>query len=289
MPVWHQRDDWFLDAVHSVLNEVDVRLELIVVDDGNEVSVRELLAEIHDPRLRLIETAHGGPSHARNVGLAAARGDYVRFVDADDAVVAGGTAALLRAAGGRYRIAQGAVEICDEHLRVRRTCRAVKLRQPLQSCLTGRFDTYHPALLFPRRVLDAVGGWPERATSEDWDLVLRALEIAALEPCAPVVYRYRRWPGSLSAATTAPHETANAIIRDHFERFPEHRGTKIERQAEAYLTQRELNEYRAASPWTSVAWWRAAIDNPTYLAKTALAEARKPLSSIKRHTVTKFR
>ena len=264
MPVWRPHAVWLMTAVRSVLDEVDVALELIVVDDGNDAPVRSLLAEVCDPRLRVIEIPHGGPAIARNAGVAAATGQYIRFIDADDAVALGGTQALLRSVSGRNWIAHGVVELCGAELEVQDVRRATECGDAWLCCLTGGFSIYHPALLFPRDVVQAAGGWRSRATCEDWDFVLRALEIAPVEPCPVVVYRYRRQPNSLSRSTTVAREAGEAVVREHFERWPEHRGTRIERRANAYLTQRALHRYGVESPWRSVAWWRASLHNPAY-------------------------
>src|SRR5829696_144319 len=65
------------------------RLELIFVDDGStDGTPRRLdeLAKMH-ANVRIIRIpASGAPGRPRNVGLAQARGEYIHFVDADDAL-----------------------------------------------------------------------------------------------------------------------------------------------------------------------------------------------------------
>ena len=58
--------------------------ELILVLDGADAATRAEAERQNDPRLRLLRQANDGLSSARNRGLAAARGDYVCFLDADD-------------------------------------------------------------------------------------------------------------------------------------------------------------------------------------------------------------
>jgi glycosyltransferase involved in cell wall biosynthesis len=68
----------------SVWAQTYAPLEVIVVDDGSTDGTQAYLARQTDPRLRVIMQENGGPALARNAGIAAAQGDYVRFVDSDD-------------------------------------------------------------------------------------------------------------------------------------------------------------------------------------------------------------
>jgi glycosyltransferase involved in cell wall biosynthesis len=72
-------------ALPSALAQAEVDHEVIVVDDGSTDETQTQLAERHDARLRVIRhDERGGVARARNVGLAAARADWVAFLDDDD-------------------------------------------------------------------------------------------------------------------------------------------------------------------------------------------------------------
>jgi glycosyltransferase involved in cell wall biosynthesis len=72
-------------ALPAALGQEDIEHEVIVVDDGSDDETPERLAEIADPRLRVLrnDPAHG-VAVARNAGIRAARGRWLSFLDDDD-------------------------------------------------------------------------------------------------------------------------------------------------------------------------------------------------------------
>ena len=62
--------------------------ECILIDDGSTDGSGEICDRFaaQDPRFRVFHIPNGGVSHARNVGLDAATGDYITFIDSDDGV-----------------------------------------------------------------------------------------------------------------------------------------------------------------------------------------------------------
>lgn len=77
----------YLDrCVASILAQTYPNLEVILVDDGspdNCPALCDAWAQ-RDARIRVIHKKNGGQSDARNVGLDAASGAYISFVDSDD-------------------------------------------------------------------------------------------------------------------------------------------------------------------------------------------------------------
>jgi len=72
-------------AVRSALDQGPAVAEVIVVDDASTDETGAAVAQIDDPRLRLVRRdRQGGPAAARNDGIEAATGEFVAFLDSDD-------------------------------------------------------------------------------------------------------------------------------------------------------------------------------------------------------------
>jgi glycosyltransferase involved in cell wall biosynthesis len=72
------------DAVRSVLKQSYDYWELIIVENDSSDKTYDAAAQFRDERIRLMQTSTPGLSHARNIGLREARGEFICFLDADD-------------------------------------------------------------------------------------------------------------------------------------------------------------------------------------------------------------
>lgn len=71
------------EAIDSVLGQDYPAKELIVIDDGSTDGTLDLVRSYGDC-VTLLTQQNQGSAVARNAGLAAARGDYIAFLDSDD-------------------------------------------------------------------------------------------------------------------------------------------------------------------------------------------------------------
>lgn len=73
-------------CIDSILGQTCCDLQIILVDDGSPDGCPAICDEYaaKDARIQVIHQKNAGVSAARNAGLAAARGEYIGFVDPDD-------------------------------------------------------------------------------------------------------------------------------------------------------------------------------------------------------------
>ena len=88
--------------ISAILEQLRVQtfsdFECLLIDDGSSdgsCAVCDRFAAL-DGRFRVFHIPNGGVSHARNVGLDAARGEYITFIDSDDGIREGHLENLYR-------------------------------------------------------------------------------------------------------------------------------------------------------------------------------------------------
>jgi succinoglycan biosynthesis protein ExoO len=293
MTAWQPREDWFGAAVESALAQRGCDVELVLVDDGSPEPVETLLTRFEDPRLHLIRVEHGGLYRARNAGIAAARGDYLRFIDADDVIEPDSTARLLELTGAADDvITYGTTLRCDSELRPIGEISSTLEGNVVTDCLLSRFTVRHLSMLFPRRVVELAGPYDVTfSTSGDWDFVLRTLEHATVRGAPIVATYYRSHDGQMSANLARCEEGMELVVRRYFERHPELRGSRLQRQAMAETQLKAARSYRGRGLRREALRrvWAAAVLDPVTTARELGPPAARRLRRLLRKASTDSR
>lgn len=88
IPVFNA-EEYLRPCLQSVLRQITQNMEVIIIDDASSDSSHEIIQEFakETPCIRVLRNKENlGPGPSRNLGLDAASGSYVAFVDADDTV-----------------------------------------------------------------------------------------------------------------------------------------------------------------------------------------------------------
>ena len=194
------------EALDSALAQTLEGVEVVVVDDGSTDDTPAALAS-YVGRIQVIRQPNRGLAAARNAGLAAARGTYVGFLDADDVLMptklAEQVALLESAPNVGWTYCDALIETIATGTEMRASERFGYGARMLDGWLFpelihGNFISAI-APLVRRTVLDAAGGFDDRLTAlEDWDLWLRLSLIAEARYSPAVLVRYRVHPGGMS-------------------------------------------------------------------------------------------
>lgn len=85
MPIYNG-SNYLSRCLNSIIHQSFACFEVVCIDDGSIDATGDILREYEkmDSRIRVITIPHSNSGEARNIGLQAARGKYIAFVDVDD-------------------------------------------------------------------------------------------------------------------------------------------------------------------------------------------------------------
>lgn len=197
LPVYNA-ERYLGEAIESILVQSLRDFELIAIDDGSKDRSRTLLEKIAvtDQRVRVISRPNTGIVGALNDGLAAARGEFIARMDADDWVTAQRfekQVAFLRqhqncvCVGSyfNYMDADGAL--------IKWNPRETDHNAIERALLSGDGGALiHPVIMARRAAIVQAGGYRVEAQwVEDLDLYLRLARIGELSNVPEVLLHYR--------------------------------------------------------------------------------------------------
>jgi glycosyltransferase involved in cell wall biosynthesis len=244
----YQAADVVGDALASALEQTSRPHEVIVCDDGSTDRTADVVAAF--PDVTLLRKENGGPASARNAGVAAASGEFVVVLDADDVYLP-----------DRLRLL-GELGAQRPDLDVLATDAYVEVG----GATVGRFSEFNPfpvddqrtgilercfvfAPAIRRSRLVAVGGFDEQLrTSDDWECLIRVVLSGARVGLvdAPLMH-YRLREGGVSSARLASLRERVAVFektrRD--ERLSDREREVAERLLRIHRNEVELAEIEA--------------------------------------------
>ncbi|MDB5705849.1 MAG: polysaccharide deacetylase, partial [Sphingomonas bacterium] len=167
-------------AVHGVLASTEVRLEVIVIDDGSSDRTSAVVTEAFadEPRVRLLTLANGGKARALNEGLKLATGEIVIALDADTQFEPVTIARLARwfvdpalgAVAGNAKVGNRVNLVTKwqalEYITAQNLERRALARLDAMTVVPGAVGAWRLS------AIESVGGYPDDTLAEDQDLTI---------------------------------------------------------------------------------------------------------------------
>lgn len=207
------------EAVESVVAQTYPFWEAIIVNDGSPDdtgAVARHLITVHGTRIRLIEQANAGVAAARNAGIAAAAGQYILPLDADDRIAPRMlelTVAMLEAESG----------VSVAYVQVARfgdtTGEGTSGKIEYDPDVLAVWNFVPTSSLFRREAWTRCGGYETDMALgwEDWDFWLACAAAGLIMKRVPeVLFYYRVRPNTKTATANEHHiELMRRLVSHH--------------------------------------------------------------------------
>ncbi|HEY0327597.1 MAG TPA: glycosyltransferase [Rhodopseudomonas sp.] len=293
MPAWNAAA-YIGEAIASVLAQGSGVEELIVIDDGSTDATRAIVAGCDDARVRLLSNPGRGVSAARNHGAAAAKADWLMFLDSDDRLRPGAIATLLQAAGAAPR----AVAIYGDYDRIDGNGNPIGHRgwlqgrakpsgEVLQRLAAGNFIVNGGVMIVRASAFAAVGGFDVALKyCEDWHCWCRLAALGEFQALPDHLMDYRvHGDSTMSPTLRSPADFLPAVDRVFSDaiilaRLPAEDLPALRRAAETHMitfaaTQAvRFGHYRQAAGYALAAIRRAPRALPAVALRLGLAWLR---------------
>ncbi|MDR2986513.1 MAG: glycosyltransferase, partial [Nocardiopsaceae bacterium] len=262
------------DCLASIAAQTYRNLQVVMVDDGSTDGSAAVARDqaAADPRFELISQQNRGPGAARNRGVAAATGEFLAFVDADDLLPPDAYATMLPVleqtgsdfvSGGVLRLSAEGLSRSGLHARA---IKARRLRTQIGRTPELFYDISVWNKLFRRSFWDAAGlSLPEGMLWEDLVAMTKAHVLAgSVDVITEPVYHWRDRDKGARSITQSRTDIGN--IRDRItalhmiDDFLRERGTRaMLRQHQHKALLNDLWLYVGDLPGTGAAYQREFV------------------------------
>ena len=204
------------EAVASVLAQTFADFELICVDDASTDDSLAILRGFRDRRIQIIHhDTNLGQALSRNDAMAAARGEYLAIMDADDVCEPERLERQVTFLDGNSAVGLvgcGMYSNIDQSGALLYTTRLPEDNETIQRTLVKRWCFFHSSIMLRRSIQQSVGGYRKQLEpAEDHDFILRILELSQAHNLQEPLVRYRLNPEGISVVGHQYIEKVGAI------------------------------------------------------------------------------
>lgn len=254
------------ETLASAVGQTYARVEIVVVDDGSRDGTRDIVERwvARDSRIRLICQEPAGVAAARNRALAAARGELIAPLDADDLWdptkierqvqrmhASGETTGLVYCWWIRVD-ANGALLDCSPQWQVEGHAASLLV----EVNFTGNASVP----LYRRKYLDEVGGYDvtlyqrDAQGSEDWDVALKVAERSRIAVVPSWLVGYRRRQTSMSLRSDRMWRSHALVLNGARQRRPNLSSGSIRRSEDQLALHLASVSFWSGAYWQAIGW-----------------------------------
>jgi teichuronic acid biosynthesis glycosyltransferase TuaG len=253
IPTWNRRESLVV-AVKSALEQTVPVLEVLVCDDGSDDGSREAVEALGDVRVRWIGGPRAGrPAVPRNRGIRESRGEWLAFLDSDDAWLPAKLESQFDVLNhsGHHASCTNAWRVLPGAGRTGSYLRNTPSVLHLSDLLRVNSVICSSALVH-RSVIEKCGGFPEAPglrAIEDYGLWMRVAVLTPFDYLSEALVDYADEPATSVRSGTSDAELKERVMRNFAAWCAESStGSAVRRDAGKYL--------RRAMKRNGKSWWQ---------------------------------
>jgi len=166
--------EYIREAIESALAQTYRPIEILVIDDGSPISMREAVAGF-GPEVRCLRQENGGTASARNLGWRSAQGEYIALLDQDDLWLPQKLALQVPrfAEDPRIGLVVAWMEVFDSKTGEPRGTYRPPAEMTVHDMLGHELPPVQ-TMIFRRSALESIGGFDASLRgTDDWDVNIR--------------------------------------------------------------------------------------------------------------------
>lgn len=190
-------------TIDSVLAQTYTDFELLVIDDGSTDNSSAIVKQKRDSRVRYVYKRNGGVSTARNFGVKESKGEWILFLDADDALEESCLKNLFDASRlyPECNVIMGGFYVSEVKRTVYRRCRVGVIKNPIKSLWLRDIYLRPGNALINKNVFDEIKFDERISYNEDYAFSLNLLRNNNVAGINVPVMVYEKRNSSLSTIT----------------------------------------------------------------------------------------
>ncbi len=194
-------ENYIAESINSILNQSYPYFEFIIVNDGSTDDTLKVIKSFKDPRIILIDKPNSGLINSLNIGVKAAKYDWIARMDGDDI-------AEPNRFEEEVKYIKTGVAVVSSQCNIIDSKGSIIGKTKFMTSTIGKYFSFkysivliaHPTVIFNKHLFNQVGGYDKNMyVAEDYDLWTKMLAFGKLEVCNKRLLNLRKHNNNISA------------------------------------------------------------------------------------------
>jgi len=243
LPVYNGKK-YLLSSITSILNQTYKKFELLIIDDGSEEDIKEVINEINDRRIKYIRKIHSGLGDTLNLGIKLAKYKYITRMDADDIALPNRFEKQIQYLEQNSKVDILSNWYADFEKKVIYITKTSQSHITIKKKLLLYADICHPSVMMKKETIERLGGYKkniyEKDVFVDYKLWLDIKDQVTFNNLQEVLLLKRYSKKSLSKNNMTKIKKIHYLIQEkYYSDLEKYFGLELEEEQNYYMGLRE--------------------------------------------------